>query len=46
MGEQKHERVDMGCRIFWDQKTDTYTKISRSFDHIFCAVAVFATYHY
>jgi len=46
IGEQKGEGVRMGCRCFWDPKTDAYAEDVFISESIFCVAAAFGVYLY
>uniref|UniRef100_A0A7S0SLD6 Tctex1 domain-containing protein 2 n=1 Tax=Mantoniella antarctica TaxID=81844 RepID=A0A7S0SLD6_9CHLO len=46
IGEQKGEGVRMGCRCFWDPKTDNYAEEVFNNESIFAVAAAFGVYLY
>ncbi|KAK9808628.1 hypothetical protein WJX72_000840 [[Myrmecia] bisecta] len=46
IGEQRGEAVRMGCRCFWDQKTDDYAQQVFTNESIFCVAAAYGIYLY
>ena len=46
IGEQKGEGVRMGCRCFWDPKTDNYAEEGFTNESIFAVAAAFGVYLY
>jgi|TARA_B100000405_G_C16413365_1_gene311296 hypothetical protein len=46
IGEEKGEGVRMGCRCFWDPKTDNHVATQFHNATIFCAAAAFGIWLY
>lgn len=46
IGEQRGEGVRLGCRCFWDEKTDNYAHEVFSNESIFCVAAAYGVYLY
>lgn len=46
IGEQKGEGMRMGCRCFWDPKTDNYAEEVFTSESIFAVAAAFGVYLY
>jgi len=46
IGEQKEEGVHVGCRMFWDEATDTHASVTKTYDSLFCVITAYALYSY
>ncbi|DBA77501.1 TPA: Tctex1 domain-containing protein 2 [Trebouxia sp. C0004] len=46
IGEQRGEAVRMGCRCFWDPKTDDYAQQVFSNETLFCVASAYGVYLY
>uniref|UniRef100_A0A7R9VVV9 Dynein light chain n=1 Tax=Chlamydomonas euryale TaxID=1486919 RepID=A0A7R9VVV9_9CHLO len=46
IGEQRGEGVRLGCRGFWDSKTDNYAHDTFQNESLFCVAAAFGVYLY
>lgn len=46
IGEQRGEGIRLGCRGFWDAKTDSFANETFQNESLFCVAAVFGVYMY
>mmetsp|Transcript_32412 Transcript_32412/g.71613 ORF Transcript_32412/g.71613 Transcript_32412/m.71613 type:complete len:121 (+) Transcript_32412:166-528(+) len=46
IGEQRGEGIRLGCRGFWDQRTDNFAHETFQNESLFCVAAAFGVYVY